>query len=157
MSKFHFQRVRSMILASLPSDEADALRAKWAAESKLSEEKPVPTATNNILSRLVDEKVSEITAKQEALIAEQRAAAQRFTADMNRTLNIAFRKLIDANVATVADGYLYFELDDTEYRVYKSADEWLLESGVKVWKITGDSADMVVKLASTIAKIRAKV
>jgi hypothetical protein len=166
MSEFHFQQVRSMILASLPPEEADALRAKWAAESKLSksEEKPMsqsgPVGVANFLSELVAEQVELNESAARKAKADADESERTRVKALNTELKRHFGKLLDKGIGKLEGGEFRFSHSGTAYRVSMSEGAFLLTPDLKPntvnfgWKTLkfGADGDAVTSLAKVLAK-----
>jgi hypothetical protein len=105
---------------------------------------------------LVDEQISAI--EQAAARAEQskRDAESQLIAQKDQVLRKTFSKLIEADVAHVQAGHLYFDYQGRKFRVYRDSDQWMLEDKTTNVPIEGESADILRKLAFTLAKILQK-
>jgi thioesterase domain-containing protein len=146
--------VRDFIAAN--SDNPDELRARWAAE-KITPKEETPKMSSNLLTRLVDEQISAIEAAEAKAESAKREQETQLIAQKDQLLRKTFSRLIETGEAHVQAGYLYFDHAGRKFRVHREADQWMLEGRDINVPIEGEHADILLKLAATLAKCLKKV
>jgi hypothetical protein len=151
--------IRDVIWQAADESEREILLKRWQSEKdQPKESKPVSTMqSTNLLTRLVEEQISAIevaAAKAESAKREQEA---QLIAQKDQVLRQTFSKLIEADVAHVQNGFLYFDYQDRKFRVYRDSEGWRLEDSKNNVPIESEHADVLRKLALTLAKILQKV
>ncbi len=152
--------VQSMILANSTPAEADALRAKWAAEQNQSAEPrkesiPVSTATSNYLDKLVSKRIETIKAERESVAAEAAKTRNRAIELAEQELEKKFADLIRREIATVSDGALHFQSGGESYSVALTGGAYVLSCAtIRDTKIEGPSGSPEENLINTLATLK---
>jgi hypothetical protein len=151
--------VQSLLLMHSTPAEADALRAKWAAEQQSAQPRkesiPVNTATSNFLSELVAEQIdlNDIAARSAKAIADD---AERLRIKSRETdLKRHFSKLLEKGEASVIKGEMYFEYAGSRYIVVLKDGSFHLQIGATVLATFNHDGDAVQTLAKVLSKLKA--